>query len=283
MNKNGVKLIAAACAALMASTANAQTRGGFEVGAEVFDYSYREREGGQIVVRDDGIFGGGSLGYVETIGGGAFVRSRLNLAFGSVDYRSVGPALGGPGAGESRLDNVSQSIGQLEIHLGKDFSLGGITTLTPFIGLGSRYLEDNGGGKKTDDGLFAYDREVSYGYVPIGLSARAPFGRGSSIVFSAQYNWVVDGKSKSKFSEIDPALPDINVNLDKGHGFEFSALVSLPVGARSVSFGPFMRHWNIDQSESFILKDPDGSGEALEFFEPRNRTMELGLRASFSF
>jgi hypothetical protein len=37
MKTGGMKIVAAACAAMVASAAGAQTRGGFEVGAEAFD------------------------------------------------------------------------------------------------------------------------------------------------------------------------------------------------------------------------------------------------------
>jgi hypothetical protein len=281
MRKNGVRLVALACAAMAASTANAQTRGGFEAGAEVFDYSYRERLEGQTIVRDDGLFKGVALGYVETIGRGAFLRARMNFGYGSVDYRSDGSIIGEPA--DARLDNVPQSIGQLELHVGKDFQLKGGTTITPFIGLGSRYLLDESGGEKTEDGLFGYDREVSYGYVPLGVATKFRLGSASSLTLSAQYNWVVHGDVKAKFSDVDPELPDVELELDKGHGFELSAMASIPAGRNAINVGPFFRRWKIGQSKSFILKDPEGSGESIEFFEPKNHTCELGLRVTFSF
>lgn len=281
MSKTGIKCVAAACAAMMASTAGAQTRGGFEVGAEAFDYNYRERFEGETIVRDDGIFKGITLGYVETIGGGTFLRARMNIVFGSIDYRSNGSIIGEPS--DTRLDNVSQSIGQLELHVGKDFQLDGGTTVTPFIGLGSRILSDKSGGEESEDGLLGYDREVSYAYVPIGVSTRFGLGSAAALTLSAQYNWLVGGDAKSKFSDIDEEIPDVEVQLEKGHGFELSAMASVPVGRSAVNFGPFFRRWNIAPSESFVLRDPEGSGETIEFFEPRNHTSELGLRLSFSF
>ncbi len=282
MKKSGIKLVAAACAVMAASSAHGQTRGGFELGAELFDYSYRERLEGQTVVRDDGIFGGIALGYVETIGNGIFLRSRLNVAFGSVDYRSSGGILD-DGDGEASLDNVSQSVGQLELHIGKDFSLGGGTTFTPFIGLGSRAFSDKSGGEETEEGLLGYDREISYAYVPLGAAARFPIGGSSSLTLSGQYNWFVGGDAKSKFSDLDPELPDVNVELEKGSGIEASALVSLPLGRSAISFGPFVRRWSIGQSESFVLTNPDDPSESLELFEPKNRTTEVGVRIAFAF
>jgi hypothetical protein len=283
MKKSGIKLVAAACAVMAASNAHAQTRGGFELGAELFDYSYRERFEGELVAQDDGLFGGIGLGYVETIGNGIFLRSRLNVAVGSVDYRSSGTILDDGEDGEARLDNVSQSIGQLELHIGKDFSLGGGTTLTPFIGLASRVLSDKSGGEETEGGLLGYDREISYAYVPLGAAARFEVGGRSSLTLSGQYNWFVGGDAKSKFSDLDPELPDVEVELEQGSGFEASALLSLPLGRKAISFGPFVRRWSIGQSESFVLVNPDDPSETLELFEPKNRTTEVGFRIGFAF
>jgi hypothetical protein len=272
MKKLAFALVAGS-AALVASAAEARTRPGFELGGEVLDYSYRERFEGNLVARDDGTFGGVSAGYVETIGGGSFLRARLSVDLGSVDYSSD----------DGRIDNVSQSIGQLELHFGHDFELGGGATLTPFIGIGSRVLEDESGGEETQSGALGYDREISYAYVPIGIAAGLSLGGATELKLSAQYNWVVGGEAKSRFSDINPAFPNINADLNDGHGYEASAMLSFPLGSHAIAFGPFVRRWNLDRSESFVLTDPEGSGEAIEFFEPKNRTTELGLRLSFSF
>jgi hypothetical protein len=267
-------LLAGSCALASATPAEARTRPGFEIAAELFDYNYRERLDGDTIVRDDGTFGGGAFSYVETVGGGWFLRGSLSAAVGSVDYRS--------NEGD-RIDNVSQSIGQLELHVGRDLSLGNGAILTAFTGLGSRALIDESGGEETDTGLSCYDREVSFAYLPIGVAARIPAGRRATLAFSAQYNWIVGGEAESKFSDVDPVLPDIELELDGGHGFEAKANVEFPLGRHAISFGPFVRHWNIDRSDSFVLVDPDGSGEAIEFFEPKNRTTEVGVRLAFGF
>ncbi len=263
----------AGSSALVSAESQAQTRPGFEIGAEAFDYSYRERFEGDVVARDDGTFGGLTAGYVETIGGGLFLRAKLSVDFGSVDYRSE----------DGRIDNVSQSIGQLELHLGKDFALGNGATLTPFVGLASRVLEDESGGKETELGFLGYDREVSYAYVPVGAAATFPLGSGSQLVLSAQYNWVVGGDAKSKFSDLDPELPDVKLELNSGSGIEASAMARFSLGGNAIAFGPFVRHWRIDQSDELRLTDPDGSGESILLFEPKNRTTEVGVRLTFAF
>ncbi|HZF42321.1 MAG TPA: hypothetical protein VEZ48_02815 [Sphingomonadaceae bacterium] len=251
-------------------TAQAQTRPGFELGSELFDYSYRERSEGKTIVRDDGEFIGLTGSYVETIGSGLFLRARLSTDFGRVDYE----------AGNERLKNVSQDIGQLELQIGRDFKLGSGTTLTPFAGLASRVLTDHSGGKVTQGGLQGYDREISYGYVPVGIAAGLPVGSNLRLNLSVQYNWVIDGVSESKFSEIDPEAPDLKLDLRDGHGIEASAMLSVPLGGDALSFGPFVRQWNLDRSESATFVE---DGLSVEFFEPKNRTTEVGVRLSFGF
>jgi hypothetical protein len=44
----------AGSSALVSAESQAQTRPGFEIGAEVFDYNYHERHDGQRVARDGG-------------------------------------------------------------------------------------------------------------------------------------------------------------------------------------------------------------------------------------
>ncbi|HEX8309384.1 MAG TPA: hypothetical protein VF645_13290 [Allosphingosinicella sp.] len=257
-------------------TAQARTPGGFEAGVEVFDYAYRERLEGETVVYDDGLFGGFHVNYVETLGGGFFLRGKLAVATGSVDYRSPDPA------GDERIENVDQSVGQLELHVGLDVPVGGGATLSPFIGLAGRALIDESGGETSSGGLSGYDREVGYAYVPIGVGARLPVGKGA-VLFNAQYNLVLNGTAESKLSDLDPEVPDLKLDLDGGHGFEASVAYEMPIGKHALSFGPFVRHWKIDRSDSFTITNPDDPSEAIEFFEPHNRTTELGLRLSFRF
>ena len=261
----GVLLVAAA------EPAWTQTRPGFALGGEAFDYAYRERFEGETIVRDDGEFIGLTASYVETIGNRMFLRARLNTGFGRVDYRSNAGA---------RLKNVSQDIGQLELQIGRDFRVGERATLTPFVGLASRVLDDRGGGKQSADGTRGYDREIAYDYVPVGLAAGCPVGGRLNLLVSAQYNWVVSGAAKSKFSKVDPEFPDIEVDLNEGHGFEASATLSVPVGRHALGFGPFVRHWNIKRSESVTFSDEESIAT---FFEPKNRTTEAGLRLTFAF
>lgn len=274
MKKNVMILIVAAFTMLMAVTARAQTRPGFAAGADIFKYDYSERyEGAE--VRDSGAFLGFHGAYTKTFNNGVFLRGRLGLNFGSVDYREVG--------GNARLNDVGQNSGQLELHAGRDFTLGNGVVVSPFLGLASRVLMDNSGGEKTADGVLGYDRTIGYRYVPVGAAATLKLRGNTTMTVTGQYNWVTNGRSESHFSDIDPTMPNVTVAIPGGSGYELSAAVNIPAGRHQVSVGPFIRGWNIDRSKSYFLADPDGSGDKLELFEPGNRTREAGVRVTFSF
>lgn len=268
--KTSLFFLTGACGLALASPAEAQTRPGFEAGVQLFDYGYRERLEGETIVRDDGRFIGVTGSYVETIGGGWFLRAAAATASGSVDYSSE----------DGRIEDVSQYIAQVEFHVGHDFRLGSGATLTLFTGVGGRALDDNSGGKETEEGLLGYDREVGYSYVPVGLAASIPVGGRSSLTLSAQYNFLFAGTAESKFSQIDPEFPDVSLDLDGGHGIEASAMLAVPVGRSAIRFGPFVRHWSVERSKSKFFEE---EGFEIELFEPANRTRELGLRIAFAF
>lgn len=253
-----------------ADHAQTATPGGFELGIDAFDYSYREKLEGPDFVRDDGKFFGLNAAYVETLGGGWFLRAKAASAFGSVDYSSS----------DGDIDNVYQDVTQVEFHVGRDFLLGGDTTVTPFTGIGGRVLGDHSGGEETDTGFAGYDRRVGYTYIPVGLAAAVPLMGRSTLIFTGQYNIVVRGEAKSKFSEIDEEFPDLKLKLKGGSGIEAGAMVRMPNGSNTLSFGPFVRHWKIDQSESLVIEE---DGERDEFVEPRNSSTEFGLRLTFGF
>ena len=275
--KNSGAMIAVliAGAGFTSGTAEAQTRGGFEIGVDAFDYSYRERLRGETIVYDDGGFGGFHLNYVETIGASLFLRGKLSAAAGSVDYRSPVPG------GDERIENVGQGVGQLELQVGIDLTVGDGATVSPFTGIGSRALIDESGGKFSSGGLAGYDREIGYAYVPIGVGARVPVGRGAMLL-NAQFNLVLNGTARSNFSDVDPEIPNLELDLDDGHGIEAGIAYELAIGKHALSFGPFVRHWKLERSDTFSLTNPENPGESLEFFEPSSTTTELGLRLSFA-
>jgi hypothetical protein len=275
MKKTMFGLMFGASIAAIATPAVGQTRPGFEAGLEAFSTGYKEFDEGDLFIQQDGHMVGIRLGYVQPIAGGLFVRGILSGAAGSVDYDPLD---------EPIVEDIDQSQGQVELHLGYDFMLGGGASLTPFAGYGARLYEDESGGRETESGRIGFDRELTYNYIPVGLAASVPVGGRKRINLSGQYNILVGGEVTNFFSRIDPEVPDIALEFNGGHGLEASAMLSLPVGRRNaVNIGPFIRTWDLDASDSFTIVNPDDPTEAIVLTEPENRTTEVGVRVSFSF
>jgi hypothetical protein len=103
---NKLNLMAAAwgLTVLLPAQADAQlqTRRGFEIGTELFDYEYRERSEGQVIASDTGSFPGITASFVAGLGKGYLFRTRFSADFGSVNYSSD----------DGDIENIRQSIGQ---------------------------------------------------------------------------------------------------------------------------------------------------------------------------
>jgi len=268
-----IKVTALAAAGVMlaaAGGASAQATDGLELGLQVLGYEYEESFEGESI-RDEGRMAGFTVEYGRPVGSFSF-DARFRYAQGEIDYRA---------SDGERVEDVPQAVGQLELLVGRPFVTGPGVALTPYIGIGARGLIDESGGRTTQNGLEGYDREVGYSYVPLGAALRAERASGQALQLTGQYNWVVGGTSRSEFSRLDPELPDVEVEFEGGHGFEFSAMASMPVGRGRLGIGPFIRTWDLDQSASFTIKDPEEG--TFELFEPPNSTREVGLKLVYGF
>jgi len=273
MKKTVMMWIVAVSMMIAATAAFAQTRPGFAVGIERLNYGYSERFEGQTVAKDNGGFFGLNTAYTKTFGKKNFFRATLGIDRGSIDYRSEDG---------TQMHNVDQIFGRLELELGRDFTLENGTTISPFIGIASGVLDDYSGGRGADNGMQGYDRHVAYRYVPVGAAATFSMPGATKLTVSGQYNWVRNGHVKSDFSKVDPELPDVDVPLAGGSGYEVAAMFGVPLRNRMLSVGPFVSGWRINQSKEVTLTDPD-SGDTLVLLEPASRTTKVGLRVTFSF
>ena len=263
-------LATAGLAVVLAGQAEAQSRRGFEIGVEGYRYDYEEEFEGVQIVQDEGRLFGLTASYGRALGSWDFEVSG-RAAGGEVDYRS--------NEGD-RLDDVVQATVQLELTAGRPMQLSPTVTLTPFVGLGARGHGDSSGGLTTDTGLSGYDRYLFYAYAPLGLAADVRTGPGTSLTVSGQYNLFLGGDSEAEFGDVDPEAPTVELELEDGSGWAFSAEVNHAVGRGTVSFGPFVRIWDVEQSAAQVFEE---DGFEIEIFEPANRTVEAGLKLAYRF
>lgn len=263
-------LAGAAASGLLAAEAAAQSREGFQLGLEGYRYDYEEEFEGARIVDDEGRFFGLTAEYGRAVGRWD-LRVAGRAAGGLVDYES--------NEGD-RLNDVAQATVQLELRAGRRAPISPTVTVTPFIGLGVRGHGDASGGLTTNTGLRGYDRYISYAYAPIGASVDFRAGPRTSVTVSAQYNLFLGGESEAEFGDIEPGAPTVVLELEDGSGWALSAEVNRAAGRGTVSFGPFLRTWDVEQSTVEVFEE-DGFG--IEIFEPDNRTIEAGLKLAYRF
>jgi hypothetical protein len=265
---------AAGVVALGATGAKAQVAQGLELGLEGYGYRYAERvdvcvASAPCEVKDKGRFFGGSVEYGRTFGAWT-LNARLDVAGASVDYSA-------PGGTE--LKGVEQMQGQLEILVGRRYPTSPRSAFIPYVGIGARALDDYSGGRRANTGEAGYDRTITYSYVPVGAAAVFELPR-ATLALYGQYNAIVGGRSRSELGDVDPELPTVEVGLDRGHGVELGAKLTTAAGRGRIGVQPFLRTWKLRRSESFTASEDGGQ---IEFFEPPNRTWELGLRFVYGF
>jgi len=130
------------------------TRSGWEVGGQLSDYRYEEPSLG---VK---IWGGGmgvTGAYTHTGAGRWFFRADGRYGYGSLEYE-----------GSGTKDSVPYSILETRGTFGKDIFRSDGISVSPFVGLGYRYLYNDLRGTSST-GAIGYRRVSNYWYAPLGV------------------------------------------------------------------------------------------------------------------
>lgn len=260
-------LITAAMLAVLSTVASAQTGEpadplttprGWEVGGQLSNYRFEEPDQGvEIWGPRIGVTG------AYTFAGASqwFFRIDGRYAYGAFEYEGSGTADGLP-------DWILETRGVL----GKDFLPRSGVSLSPFVGLGYRYLYNDLRGT-TSTGAVGYQRFSSYVYVPLGLTARFALNGSWVIAPTIEYDFFIQGEQFSQLSDTGLGYADATNTQDKGYGYR----VSLMAEKGSWAFGPWLNYWSIEESDTV----PVGFGTSV--FEPQNQTREYGLDVKYRF
>ena len=148
--------------------------------------------------------------------------------------------------------------------------------LTPYLGIAGRYWRND------IDGPGAYLREILYFYSPVGIEATIIPSRNWRIALQAESDLFWLGRVKSHLSDVDSDLPNIENDQDAftGFGLRGSVLISWDPGPVGINFGPFIRYWYVDDSNTETITY---MGEPVSFFEPENETVVVGFRIALQF
>jgi hypothetical protein len=198
-----------------------------EFGAEMYMYTYEEPG----VMNNEGLFYGIFSSLTKRTSRNKHVKSlkdvlrdnnKINMyrldfrfAFGTVDYES--DYLGVP----VTIDDIPDWMLETRGIIGYDIPLED-SVLTPYIGLGYRYLNDDSSEDRQDYfipalgqtiNLRGYERESNYFYVPIGVEWVKQMDKTWSVKLNAEFDILVYGLQVSHLEDTDITILGSDGNL----------------------------------------------------------------------
>ena len=249
----------------------------FDFGREDFYYRYNE----DIPIVNRGWMHGYYGNYTYRPDEGNLLNNEIlntysletRYARGDLDYK-------GSGIDNDRT-NKSYEIRAL---LGKEYLLEDRSKVTPYVGIGYRYLMDRGGGRLTTTNHYGYNRESQYYYLPIGVTANIPAPHDWNVGLNIEYDFFWQGVQKSRLSDGDQfnglGNDDLRNHQDKGFGLRGSIKFLKKSHLFDMYVEPFIRYWNIDQSK---VQSGMVDGASIDGVEPKNNTTEIGSKIGLQF
>jgi hypothetical protein len=173
------------------------------------------------------------------------------------------------------IDNIEDYMLEFRGLGGLDFPILKATILTPYIGFGYRYLNDD---PSFDPA--GYERESEYFYNPIGIEVITEL-EGWFIGLTFEYDFFWMGIQQSHLNDVDSAFNDTENNQNDGYGLRGS--IKLQKKTKIVDFliEPYIKYWNIGKSEE--SKVTYAGGIVAHGYEPKNNSMEIGGKIAVKF
>lgn len=240
---------------------------GIGVGASYFEYA-EDVPLGEVKIDGPMYEVAGDYTYHDDI----MLSVSVNYSAGDHDYDGFVHTTDRDGSGEwspLKSDHDTQVV-EGRCLIGYDYVFRGRHLVTPFLGVGYRYWNDDG------EEVFGTEREIEYWYSPIGVMTHGPLSNTWHWGTSLEYDLFWDG-------DVDSGIADSpTINLDSGYGVRFCLCFMRPVTENiDLSVEPYITYWDIERARELIYTVPGvGSVWAVE---PKNDTTTYGLHVSVRF
>jgi len=234
------------------------TRAGWEVGIQMSDYRYTEPD---VDVEIWGPRVGLTAAYTQTNTNNWFVKFDGRVSYGSLKYE-----------GSGTQDAVTDIVFETRGYFGKDFFPRQGVSLSPYAGLGYRYLYNDLRGP-TSTGAAGYRRYSKYYYVPLGMSSRFNFSGKWSLSPTIEYDYFIAGTQESQLTDVGIGYNDAYNEQSEGYGYRLSVMLEKEAWA----FGPWLHFWSIEDSDIVTI------GTGVSGLEPQNETREYGIEFKYRF
>lgn len=240
-----------------------KTQTGIDIGWSFSAYQYQEP--GIMSSRGDKM--GLDLRATKVLQNEQFIRGDLRYAVGTVDYTS---------------NRTGSSSGETDWYIearvltGKDLAIKE-AVLTPYLGLGYRYLFNDGRGISST-GNWGYRRESNYLYLPFGIIHRRMLIDQARLVSTLEFDSFLAGKQISRLSDGGQGYSDATNSQSSGYGLKWSVVYE----KKNWAVGPYGHYWNIGQSD-IVPEIRNGIYTGRGLVEPKNNTIEFGLKVGRLF
>lgn len=194
------------------------------------------------------------------------------VAFGEVDYTSNGTG---------SIDDIDDWTYEIRGLTGIDLPVTDDFVLTPYLGFGYRYLNDDGSNKVSTTGARGYERESNYFYIPVGIDSGFNLGNAWMLNMNVELDLFIGGKQKSHLGDADPSYNTVENDQDEGYGLRGSLALSKETEAVTYIAQIFARYWDIDNSRATLVTC--GGTPCALGYEPANETLEAGVRLGVRF
>lgn len=228
----------------------------WELGTEISHIEYEEPG----LMEEKGMMYGivGSYTYHDKL----MLKAEGRGSWGWVDYSS--PISG-------TMNDIPDFMLELRGLGGYDFPIFTASTLTPYIGIGYRYLNDDMTGT-TSTGALGYEREANYFYMPLGVEVITPIGENWLVGATLEGDIFIWGIQKSHYDYT--GLPELVLENEQHTGYGFRGSLKVQKKGKKLDFivEPYIRYWDIGISEISVLG-----------YEPANNSTEVGVKLAVKF
>lgn len=237
----------------------------WDLGTEISHVTYKEPG----LMKEEGMMYGvvGSYTYHNNL----MLKAEGKGSWGQLDYTGA-LSDGTP----YTMDGIKDFMLEFRGLGGYDFHVLKTSILTPYIGIGYRYLNDDSSSDPA-----GYGREANYIYSPLGLEVTTNLENGWSWGATAEYDHFWWGLQKSHLSDYNSGLNDMENGQKKGYGIRGSIKLVKRGEKLDIIIEPFVKYWNIQQSKE---ADITYNGEVIGYgVEPKNSSTEYGIRLAVKF
>ncbi len=242
-----------------------------DLGTEISYIKYEEPD----VMEEEGMMYGivGSYTYHNRL----MLKAEGKFSYGWVDYSS---------ADTGSMDDLDDYMLEFRGLGGWDFLVWDdditSTYITPYIGIGYRYLNDDLTGTSST-GARGYERESNYLYSPIGIEATiTELENNWTVGAMVEYDLFWYGVQRSHLGDFFAGLDTMDNDQHEGWGIRGSIKIQKEWEKIGLIIEPFIRYWDIEKSDEESITY-SGTPIGLVGYEPKNNSMEIGGKLAVIF